>query len=91
MNFSGKCYVLSQLWSFHRFDENTTWKEFFEWADLGLPMAYLANKGYVKVTPNGEFLVDEIWTVFCNLIEIDPDGKYVDLEAAFAASDHPAL
>lgn len=91
MNFSGKCQVLGDFWLLFKNTENEGWQEFIHWADLGLPLAYSASVGYITIKRDSQYLVNEVWDVFCKMIEIDPDGKYEDIEAAFNASPRPVL
>jgi hypothetical protein len=89
--YSNKCEILGSLWGFYRDTDNEIWSEFFEWADLGLPLAYQVWQGYCTLKPEGKSVVDETWATFCEMISIDPDAKYTDLRSAFAASENPVL
>lgn len=89
--FSNRCTVLGTLWAFYKDTDNETWRGFFEWADLGLPLAYMVWMDFAKPTNNGRESIEEVWEVFCNMIDIDPNGEYESLNDAFNASDHPVL
>lgn len=89
--FSSKCEILGSLWSFYKDTDNETWQEFFEWADLGLPLAYLVWQDLATAKPDGKDSIEDTWRVFCEMIDIDPDGKYATLKDAFEASDHPEI
>lgn len=39
--FSSKCEILGSLWTFYKDTDDKTWSEFFERADVGLPLAYV--------------------------------------------------
>lgn len=81
-----RCAVLGGLWLFFKDTENETWSEFFEWADLGLPLAYMRWQELVELKPEAINLIDETWLVFCEMIDIDPEGEYANLSDAFDAS-----
>lgn len=89
--FSTKCSILGTLWTFYKDTEIESWREFFDWADIGLPLAYQVQQELATAKPEGKEIVEETWKVFCQMIEIDPDGKYADLAAAFAASPQPEV
>jgi hypothetical protein len=82
---TSRCKILGSLWILFKDTDHETWAEFFTWADIGLPLAYSAWEGLAEVTPDGAGIINETWKVFCEMSRIDPDGHYVDLEAAFAA------
>lgn len=89
--YSSKCDILGSLWMYYRETDNDIWREFFEWADLGLPLAYHVWQGYCTLKPEGKSIVDETWATFCEMISIDPDDKYTDLRSALGASSNPPL
>lgn len=86
--FSSKCQVLGELWLYYREDaaNNENWREFFQWADIGLPMAYMAWQGVVTIKAEGEEYVNNAYDVFCEMISIDPSVEYPSLGHAFGAS-----
>lgn len=86
--FSSKCQVLGELWLFHREDasNNDAWREFFEWADIGLPMAYMAWQGLITVKADAKEYINNPYDVFCEMVSIDKDTDYPSLADAFAAS-----
>ena len=85
-NFSNKCEILGNLWMWYKDTDNESWAEFFAWADLGLPLAYLTWQGLATAKPDGKNVIEETWNVFCEMISVDPNGKYTDLQSAFSAS-----
>jgi hypothetical protein len=89
--FSTKCEILGTLWTFYKDTENETWAEFFAWADIGLPLAYNVWQGLATAKPEGKDIVENTWDIFCEMISIDPSGKYDGLSAAFAASPQPEI
>lgn len=90
-NFSTKCEVLGSLWTWYNDTDNETWREFFDWADIGLPLAYMVWQDLATAKPEAKKIIEETWDVFCEMIEIDANGEYSTLADAFAASDHPRV
>ena len=93
--FSDKCAILSELWLNYREEasKNEAWQGFFQYNDVGLPMAYTIAEELVTPTDDGEAerLIDETWTMLCAYIDVDADGEYNDLSEVFAASPSPRL
>jgi hypothetical protein len=89
--YSSKCEILGTLWAFYKETDSDTWSEFFTWADVGLPLAYFVWQDYCTLKPEGESIVDETWTTFCEMISVDPEDEYTDLKSAFEASSNPPL
>lgn len=84
--FSTKCEILGNLWMWYKDTDHENWKEFFTWADLGLPLAYTVWQNLATAKTEGKSIVEETWNVFCELIDIDPNGQYTDLASAMDAS-----
>lgn len=85
-DFSTKCDILSELWLDYREDEE--FADFFDYADLGLPLAYaVANK--IVENPNKQLiaLVEETYNLLCSALEIDENGEYETLGDLFEASE----
>jgi hypothetical protein len=76
---------------FYKDTDNKQWSEFFAWGDVGLPLSYMITQGYVTPKEDGKIAVNEVWDVFCNMISIDPNGKYESLRDAFDASPNDDL
>ena len=91
--FSDKCNILGNLWLFYseQGKESEGWSEFFEWANVGLPLAYASWQGLATIKGEGKDIINDTWEVFCKVIAIDPMEKYADLNAAFDASPNPVL
>ena len=93
-HFSSRCHVLTQLWLFYRdeAEKHQEWNDFFTWADVALPLAFVVDNNYVSgVKDDGKAAINEAWNVFCEMINIDPEVEYPDVFAAFAASDNPPV
>lgn len=91
--FSKRCEILGQVWVYYREDANDqpAWKDFFDWADIGLPLAYSVWQGYVSTKDSAKVLVDETWDVFCSMINVDAHGKYSDLSDIFSKSPNKPI
>jgi len=89
--FSNKCAILGELWMWHKDTDDEVWSEFFDWADIGLPLAFMIKQGYATAKDKGKASVEECWKIFCEMIDIDPDLRYESLEDAFDASGNDPL
>ena len=93
--FSNQCVVLGGLWLFYRdaAKSNEAWDNFFQYNDVGLPLAYMIAEGIADASGDGqaEILVGETWEMFCEAIDIDPNGEYETIEDAWNASSQPPM
>lgn len=91
--FSNKVEILGQVWLFYKEQANDydNWREFFEFADIGLPMAYMAWQELVAIKPNAKKYVEETWDVLCEVISVDPNARYDTLEQLFDASPNEPI
>jgi hypothetical protein len=86
--FSSQVEILGLVW-FHYKEQaegQEAWHSFFEWADLGLPLAYLAWTDMCNIKPEGKRIILETWTTLCEILNVDPNNRYDSLEALFDAS-----
>jgi hypothetical protein len=91
--FSSQVEILGQVW-FHykeQAQEHQAWREFFEYADLGLPLAYLAWTDMCNIKPDGKRIILDTWTTLCEVLSVDPDDKYLDLEDLFDSSPNEPI
>ena len=70
--FNNKIDILSNLYNSYRDDEDMA--DFFEYNDLGLPMANLVNEGLVAINEKGKIYIDETWGLFLESLEIEDMG-----------------
>jgi hypothetical protein len=54
--------------------------EFFDYNDLGIPMAIAITQDMVILTDAGEQLLDETWNELCLLFEANPDDEYESID-----------
>ena len=72
-SFSTKCAILAEIWSSYR--EDADFDEFVSFNDLGLPLAYLAHKGIVKVTTSeAKEVIEESFVLLLAHFEIEDLG-----------------
>jgi hypothetical protein len=88
--FSKKCEIVGALWLFYREEarDNEDWSNFFDYNDIGLPMAYCIAQGLVTAVEDGEAekIIDETWTMLCNYVGVQPEDEFDSLQEMFEAS-----
>lgn len=90
-HFSNKCHVLGELWLYYREDaqNHDEWQQYFDWADIALPLAYMAWQDLATVKPEAKKYVDDAWITFCEMIGIDATQSYDGIADAWGASPNP--
>ena len=76
-DFSSICDILGSLYSNYREDKN--FKDFIEFNDLGLPLAYLTSENLCEVSDDGARYITETWQLFLAGLNMSDDG-FEDLE-----------
>ena len=87
--FSKKVEILGNFYLVYSEDTSLDegWKDFFTINDIGLPLAFFAHMKVATVTkPDGVSYVEKTWERFCELLSIDPDGRYADVQDMFEIS-----
>ena len=82
-DFSNKVDILGDLFS--NYKEESDFKDFIEFNDLGLPLAYLAREGLCEVSDDGERYIEETWLIFVKSLGIEDTG-FDDIEEMFQAA-----
>jgi hypothetical protein len=81
--------ILSQLWLDYR--SNEQFADFFDYNDIGLPLAYAIANQIVEPLPIAIKMIDETWLLFLSLFGLeDTDGdlqEWVDLRDVFATAE----
>jgi hypothetical protein len=85
-----KIGILGTLYSNHREDKG--FKEFIEYNDLGLPLAYFLNEGLIlDLSPDAVRYIEETWELFIASLDVNeeeiPNGMTLDDLLAFALGD----
>jgi hypothetical protein len=73
--FEKKCSILADLWLLHKDDE--TFEDFFEYNDLGLPLAYSFDNGIIdfsSATDGARPFVNEAFTLLLDALEMEDTG-----------------
>lgn len=71
-DFSAKTNILADLWMDYRDDEN--FKQFIEYNDLGLPIAYAIDNGIVDVSPMAEQFINESFRLLLAALGLEDEG-----------------
>lgn len=71
-DFSKKCEILGQFYT--EFRDDGKLKDFMEYNDIGLPLAFLASEGLSQPTESGTVFIEETWLLFLSALEIEDTG-----------------
>ena len=81
-DFTNICEILGSLYANYKEDEDL--KDFIEFNDLGLPLAYFVSEGLAEVTDDGARYITETWQLFLASMDIQDTG-WDSLDQIFAA------
>jgi hypothetical protein len=70
--FENKALILGQLWI--NYKDEDEWVDFFEYNDLGLPLAFAFAEGIVNHTPSLEQYINETWALFIEGLDTEDTG-----------------
>ena len=70
--FNNQVIILAELYANHKEDKG--FKEFVEYNDLGLPLAYLTAEGLAFPSEDGMRYVNETFEMFVGSLGIDDTG-----------------
>jgi hypothetical protein len=70
--FSNQAGILAELWMNHRGDEE--FRDFVEYNDLGLPLAYAIAENVVSVSDKARLFIEETFDVLLAGLEIEDTG-----------------
>lgn len=76
-SFANQAKVLSELWMNYKEDKN--FKDFVEYNDLGLPLAYFIDSGLVTPSDQAKYYVEETYDLLVASMKIE-DVEYASLE-----------
>lgn len=83
MDLETKCSIIEEFMRDHilndEYDEYDV-DSFLEYNDLGVPLAQAISYELANPTTEGEFLIQETWVLFCEMLSIDPEGEYEDMD-----------
>ena len=80
--YSIKCEILSEFYEAFRTDPK--FSDFFEYNDLGLPLAFMVMAKIVESTPVAESYINETFELFCEALDLDSDEEFESLDEMFA-------
>lgn len=70
--FSSRCEILGDLWIGYKNDSELF--DFFDYNDLGLPLAYALATEIVAPTPKAEMFVNETFELFLSSFDLKDEG-----------------
>lgn len=70
--FDNRALILGQLWINYKGEDE--WADFFEYNDLGLPLAFAFAEGIVNHTVTLEQYINETWDLFIEGLSIEDTG-----------------
>ena len=79
--FESMCSILGELWMDYKSDK--FFKDFIEYNDIGLPIAFLVDNELVEPTQLAKQYVYETWDIFLAALEIAKDLGWESLEELF--------
>ena len=71
-DFSNQINILGEFYINYR--EDSELKDFLEFNDIGLPLAYLASEGLCEISDDGKKYVAESWEMFLLAMGITDEG-----------------
>jgi hypothetical protein len=82
-DFYNKVSILAELWMNYRDDEHL--KDFVEYNDLGLPLAYFLHNELVTGTKQTEMYIDETYSLLIASLDVE-DAEYESLDQLLDSS-----
>jgi hypothetical protein len=70
--FENKASILADLWLSYRDDDN--FQDFFEYNDLGLPLAYAIANGIIETTDKATGFIDEAFDLLLTAMGQEDTG-----------------
>ena len=82
-NTENKISILSELWM--NFRDDSSFKDFIEYNDLGLPLAYIILNDLAEMNDNSIMYIDETYDLFVAALDIE-DKEWESLDEMLAAA-----
>jgi hypothetical protein len=76
-----KYAILSDLWTQYKTDKDMA--DFFEYNDLGLPLAFMIEQKIVESTPVAQVYIEETFELLCESLGLDSDEEYESIDEMF--------
>jgi DNA-binding PucR family transcriptional regulator len=83
-HFSNRCEILADLWLGYRQDEE--FRDFIEYNDLGLPLAYAFANDIAKETEIAERYINESYELLAESLGVSDTEEFENLEAMLEQS-----
>jgi hypothetical protein len=83
-DFRNVCEILGKLYSVYKDDEE--FKDFIEFNDLGLPLAYFVSENLCEVADDGARYITETWALFLAGLNLDDTG-FSNLDEVFESAE----
>ena len=83
-DFTNVCSILGKLYSLYK--EDGEFKDFIEFNDLGLPLAYFVAENLCEVSDDGSRYITETWTLFLAGLNLEDTG-FSDLDEVFESAE----
>lgn len=80
-SFESMCSILGELWMDYKSDKY--FKDFIEYNDIGLPIAFLIDNELVEPSHLAKQYVHETWDIFMAALELTQDMGWESLEELF--------
>lgn len=77
-SFDNKTFILADLWVNYR--DDVDFKDFIDYNDIGLPLAFFIAEGLVNPTPKAEMFISETFLLLMNVMEIKKDTGFETLD-----------
>ena len=71
-DFSNMCDILGELYS--QYSEDEDFKDFIEFNDIGLPLAYFVREHLASPSDDGVRYIMETWDLFITSLDIEDTG-----------------
>ena len=79
--YNTKYAILSNLWTDYKDDKDMA--DFFEYNDLGLPLAFMIEQKIVESTPVAQVYIEETFELLVESLGLDSDEVYESIEEMF--------
>jgi len=77
-DFSNVCNILGEL--FANYKDDNDFKDFIDFNDLGLPLAYLTKENLAVPSDDGARYIVESWEIFLKGLSLEDTG-FTDLDS----------
>jgi hypothetical protein len=83
-NFDNKVGILADLWI--NFRDDDVLKDFIEYNDIGLPLAYFAHTQLATPSEEARVFIDETFNLLCSALGLNIEETYETLNEMFDKS-----